>query len=142
MKAPPGAAAISLRLAGGRGRSEAQRQQGISRGSGVETQPRPVEGPQPEVATAFVAVGLLQRPERVVLMAAPQALFGLFFNGWPLAIIIVILTVTAWITVIQRVAFVYTATTRADEAVARKEGEARPRLFARRRSPRPLLKGE
>ncbi|MDB4912621.1 MAG: hypothetical protein JWM95_265 [Gemmatimonadetes bacterium] len=61
-------------------------------------------------------VGLLQRPERVVLMAAPQALFGLFFNGWPLAIIIVTLTVTAWITVIQRVAFVYSATTRADFA--------------------------
>ena len=61
-------------------------------------------------------VGMLQRPERVVLMAAPQALFGLFFNGWPLAIIIVILTVTAWITVIQRVAYVYNATTRADVA--------------------------
>ncbi|CAN5868369.1 CDP-alcohol phosphatidyltransferase family protein [soil metagenome] len=64
-------------------------------------------------------VGMLQRPERVVLMAAPQALFGLFFNGWPLAIIIVILTVTAWITVIQRMAYVYTATTRAEAAGAR-----------------------
>jgi CDP-diacylglycerol--glycerol-3-phosphate 3-phosphatidyltransferase len=61
-------------------------------------------------------VGLLQRPERVVLMAAPQALFGLFFNGWPLAIIIITLTVTAWITVIQRVGYVYNATTRADFA--------------------------
>ncbi len=87
-------------------------------------------------------VGLLQRPERVVLMAAPQALFGLFFNGWPLAIIIVILTVTAWITVVQRVAYVYTATTRADAAEARTESEARPRFFARRRTPRPMLKGE
>ncbi|MEP6730228.1 MAG: CDP-alcohol phosphatidyltransferase family protein [bacterium] len=87
-------------------------------------------------------VGLLQRPERVVLMAAPQALFGLFFNGWPLAIIIVILTVTAWITVVQRVAYVYTATTRADAAVARTESEARPRFFARRRTPRPMFKGE
>ena len=66
-------------------------------------------------------VGLLQRPERVVLMAAPQALFGLFFNGWPLAIIIVILTVTAWITVVQRVAYVYNATTRASAADARTE---------------------
>jgi CDP-diacylglycerol--glycerol-3-phosphate 3-phosphatidyltransferase len=87
-------------------------------------------------------VGLLQRPERVVLMAAPQALFGLFFNGGPLAIIIVILTVTAWITVVQRVAYVYTATTRADAAEARTESEARPRFFARRRTPRPMLKGE
>ena len=87
-------------------------------------------------------VGLLQRPERVVLMAAPQALFGLFFNGWLLAIIIVILTVTAWITVIQRVRYVYVATTRADAAEARTETEVAPRFFARRRAPRPLLKGE
>ena len=71
-------------------------------------------------------VGLLQRPERVVLMAAPQALFGLFFNGWPLAIIIVTLTVTAWITVVQRVAYVYNATTRADAAQAHTETEASP----------------
>ena len=87
-------------------------------------------------------VGLLQRPERVVLMAAPQALFGLFFNGWPLAIIIVTLTVTAWITVYQRVAYVYRATSRADEAEARTESEARPRPWLRSRPSRPLLKGE
>jgi CDP-diacylglycerol--glycerol-3-phosphate 3-phosphatidyltransferase len=87
-------------------------------------------------------VGLLQRPERVVLLSAPQAFFGLVFNGWVLAIIIIILTLTAWITVVQRVAFVYTATTRADEAEARAETEARPRFWARNRSPRPLLKGD
>ena len=82
-------------------------------------------------------VGLLQRPERVVLLAAPQALFGLAFNGWVLAIIIVILTVTAWITVFQRVSYVYTATTRADAAEALTETEARPRFFARRRTSAP-----
>lgn len=87
-------------------------------------------------------VGLLQRPERVVLLSAPQALFGLVLNGWVLAIIIVILTVTAWITVVQRVVFVYTATTRADEAEARTESEVRPRFWPRGRTPRPLLKGE
>lgn len=87
-------------------------------------------------------VGMLQRPERVVLLSAPQAFFGLVFNGWVLAIIIVILTVTAWITVIQRVAYVYTATTRAEEAEARAETEARPRFWARNRAARPLLKGE
>jgi CDP-diacylglycerol--glycerol-3-phosphate 3-phosphatidyltransferase len=87
-------------------------------------------------------VGLLQRPERVVLLSAPQALFGLVLGGWVLALIIVILTVTAWITVIQRVAFVYTATTRAADAEARTESEARPRFWARPRTPRPLLKGE
>ena len=87
-------------------------------------------------------VGLLQRPERVVLLSAPQALFGLVLNGWVLAIIITILTLTAWITVFQRVAYVYTATTRADEAEARTESEARPRFWSRNRTPRPLLKGE
>jgi CDP-diacylglycerol---glycerol-3-phosphate 3-phosphatidyltransferase len=87
-------------------------------------------------------VGLLQRPERVVLLSAPQAFFGLVFHGWVLALIIVILTVTAWITVVQRVLFVYSATTRAEMAAARSGGETHPRLFARRRSPRPLLKGD
>ena len=87
-------------------------------------------------------VGLLQRPERVVLLSAPQAFFGLVFHGWVLALIIVILTVTAWITVVQRVAFVYSATTRADKAESHAEAEVRPRFFARRRSPRPLLKGD
>ena len=87
-------------------------------------------------------VGLLQRPERIVLLSAPQALFGLAFHGWMLAIITVVLTVTAWITVIQRVAFVYSATTRADEAEARTESEVRPRFWSRSRPPRPLLKGD
>ena len=87
-------------------------------------------------------VGLLQRPERVVLLAAPQALFGLVLDGWVLAIIVVILAATAWITVIQRVAYVYTATTRADAAEARTESEVRPRFWSRSRTPRPLLKGE
>src|SRR3954466_478843 len=45
-------------------------------------------------------VGMLQRPERVVLLCAPQALFGLTLNGWVLLIIINVLTITAWITVI------------------------------------------
>ena len=87
-------------------------------------------------------VGLLQRPERVVLLSAPQALFGLVLDGWVLAIIVVILAATAWITVIQRVAYVYTATTRADAAEARTETEVRPRFWSRSRTPRPLLKGE
>jgi len=81
-------------------------------------------------------VGLLQRPERVVLLSAPQAFFGLVFDGWVLAIITIILTVTAWITVVQRVAFVYTATTRADEAEARAEKEVRPPFWARSRAAR------
>ena len=55
-------------------------------------------------------VGVMQRPERIVLLSVPQALFGLFWNGWVLMGIIVLLTVTAWITAVQRIAFVYRAT--------------------------------
>jgi CDP-diacylglycerol---glycerol-3-phosphate 3-phosphatidyltransferase len=55
-------------------------------------------------------LGMLQRPERVVLLSAPQAFFGLALGGWVLAGIIVLLTVTAWITVAQRIQFVYHAT--------------------------------
>jgi CDP-diacylglycerol---glycerol-3-phosphate 3-phosphatidyltransferase len=56
-------------------------------------------------------VGLVQRPERFVLLSVPQALFGLLFNGLVLGAIIVFLTVTAWITVVQRMRFVYQQTT-------------------------------
>jgi len=55
-------------------------------------------------------VGVLQRPERVTLLSAPQAFFGLALGGWVLAAIIVLLTVTAWITVVQRFMFVHAAT--------------------------------
>lgn len=55
-------------------------------------------------------IGVLQRPERVTLLSAPQAFFGLALGGWVLAAIIVLLTVTAWITVVQRFMFVHAAT--------------------------------
>lgn len=55
-------------------------------------------------------VGLLQRPERVVLLAVPQAFFGLVFNGAILMTIIVLLTVTAWYTAAQRILVVYRVT--------------------------------
>jgi len=55
-------------------------------------------------------VGVMQRPERIVLLSVPQALFGLFWNGWVLMGIVVLLSVTAWITAVQRIAFVYRAT--------------------------------
>src|SRR5437764_6088777 len=59
-------------------------------------------------------VGLMQRPERMVLLSIPQSFFGLFWNGWVLMGIIILLTVTAWITAIQRIAYVYRATKRLD----------------------------
>jgi CDP-diacylglycerol--glycerol-3-phosphate 3-phosphatidyltransferase len=88
-------------------------------------------------------VGMLQRPERVVLLSAPQAFFGLALHGWVLALIIVILTVTAWITVVQRVAFVYKATTAsADVKPLRLFGEENRWLRRRSAVPRRRIKGE
>ena len=55
-------------------------------------------------------VGLIQRPERVVLLSVPQAFFGLALNGWVLMGIVALLAVTAWITAIQRILFVRRAT--------------------------------
>lgn len=64
-------------------------------------------------------VGVMQRPERIVLLSAPQALFGLFWNGWVLIGIIVLLTVTAWITAVQRIAFVHRFTQHPDPKAIR-----------------------
>ena len=55
-------------------------------------------------------VGIMQRPERVTLLSAPQAFFGLVFNGWVLIAIVLLLSLTAWITAIQRIVFVHQAT--------------------------------
>lgn len=55
-------------------------------------------------------VGILQRPERITLLAAPQALFGLTLSGWVLIAICVLLSLTAWVTAIQRILYVYRAT--------------------------------
>lgn len=52
-------------------------------------------------------VGMVQRAERVVLLAVPQAFFGLALGGWVLNAVIGIITAGAWITVVQRVQFVY-----------------------------------
>jgi CDP-diacylglycerol---glycerol-3-phosphate 3-phosphatidyltransferase len=55
-------------------------------------------------------VGVMQRPERVVLISVPQAFFGLAFNGFLLMAVVCILTVTAWVTAVQRILFVRRAT--------------------------------
>jgi CDP-diacylglycerol--glycerol-3-phosphate 3-phosphatidyltransferase len=59
-------------------------------------------------------VGIMQRPERVTLLSAPQAFFGLALNGWVLAGIVTLLSVTAWITAVQRILFVYNVTRAAE----------------------------
>jgi len=58
-------------------------------------------------------VGMMQRPERVTLLSAPQAFFGLAFGGLVLAGIVVLLAVSAWTTAYQRIRFVYDATRQA-----------------------------
>ncbi len=55
-------------------------------------------------------VGLMQRPERVVLLSAPQAFFGLALGGYALMGIVTLLSFTAWITAVQRVAYVHRVT--------------------------------
>ena len=61
-------------------------------------------------------VGMVQRAERVVLLSAPQAFFGLALGGWVLRTVIGIITVGAWITVVQRIQFVYDQTSNRDDA--------------------------
>lgn len=51
-------------------------------------------------------VGVMQRPERVVLLSVPQAFFGLVFDGWVLAGVVSLLALTAWITAFQRILYV------------------------------------
>lgn len=87
-------------------------------------------------------VGLLQRPERVVLLSAPQAFFGLTLNGWVLAAIIVLLTVSAWITVIQRVMHVHAATRSPGDGVPASRDSSPDAHSTRRPDRRPMLKGE
>ncbi len=72
-----------------------------------------------------VRVGVLQRPERVVLLSAPQAFFGLALNGLVLMGIVTLLAVTSWITVVQRMMFVHRTLQRGSE-IGRVPGGAPP----------------
>ncbi len=51
-------------------------------------------------------VGVMQRAERVVILSVPQAFFGLMLNGWVFIGVVTILSVTAWITAVQRILYV------------------------------------
>ncbi len=87
-------------------------------------------------------VGLLQRPERVVLLSAPQAFFGLTLNGWVLIAIIVLLCVTAWITAVQRIVYVYRVTLpTASDPDRAPDATGVPTAFTARAA-RSILKGE
>ena len=87
-------------------------------------------------------VGIMQRAERVVLLTAPQAFFGLALGGYILVAVIVVLTVTAWITAVQRIMVVYRATTtpRVEVPHASETPARGPGIF--RLLARPALKGK
>jgi CDP-diacylglycerol--glycerol-3-phosphate 3-phosphatidyltransferase len=89
-------------------------------------------------------VGLLQRPERVVLLSAPQAFFGLALDGLVLIGIIVLLAITAWVTALQRVAAVRGAARREHADATRAVSEASTGAESARESapPRSIVKGE
>jgi len=87
-------------------------------------------------------VGIMQRPERVTLLSAPQAFFGLFWDGYVLVAIVVLLCVTSCITACQRIAFVRRATMpndRAERANANADASVEPFSHG---SAQPALKGE
>lgn len=55
-----------------------------------------------EALGADLKTGWLQRPERITILAAPQAFFGADFDGWVLRLVVLLLTVSSWVTVWQR----------------------------------------
>lgn len=55
-------------------------------------------------------IGVMQRPERIVLLCVPQALFGLALGGSVLMVIVFMITLTAWITAVQRIRYVHRVT--------------------------------
>ena len=72
----------------------------------------------------------MQRPERVTLLSAPQAFFGLALDGWVLMFIVTLLTVTAWITAVQRIVFVHRVTQTLDRADGATTGRVPPAALA------------
>jgi CDP-diacylglycerol--glycerol-3-phosphate 3-phosphatidyltransferase len=72
-------------------------------------------------------VGVMQRPERVILLSAPQAFFGLAANGLVLALVMAFLTAASWLTVAQRVRSVFReAGAAADHAPSNEQRSAMP----------------
>jgi len=67
------------------------------------------------VGVDMKGVGWMERPERITLLAAPQAFFGRSFDGWILDAVVTLLAVTAVVTVVQRILHVFRATAVARE---------------------------
>lgn len=62
------------------------------------------------LAVDLKGIGALERPERITILAAPQAFFGLMWDGWVLRGVVLLLAAAAVWTVIQRVRHVARAT--------------------------------
>ncbi len=67
------------------------------------------------VGVDMKGIGWMERPERITLLAAPQAFFGRSFDGWILDAVVTLLAVTAVVTVVQRILHVFRATAVARE---------------------------
>jgi len=63
-------------------------------------------------------IGMMERAERITLLAAPQALFGLALDGLVLRLILSLLSATAIVTAWQRIVHVRRATQPAEPTVA------------------------
>ena len=55
-------------------------------------------------------IGLMERGERIALLAAPQALFGLALDGLVLRLVFSLLSASALVTAVQRITHVHLAT--------------------------------
>ena len=73
-------------------------------------------------------IGMFERPERITLLAAPQALFGLALDGLVLRLILSFLSAAALVTATQRIAYVRWATSARppEPAVERSPAAAEP----------------
>jgi CDP-diacylglycerol--glycerol-3-phosphate 3-phosphatidyltransferase len=63
-------------------------------------------------------IGMMERGERIALLAAPQALFGLALDGLVLRLVFSLLSASALVTAVQRITHVRLATQPSDDAVA------------------------
>jgi hypothetical protein len=62
------------------------------------------------LGVAMKGVGLMERAERITLLAAPQALFGLALDGLLLRLVLSLLAASAIVTAVQRIVHVRGAT--------------------------------
>ncbi|MBX7119962.1 MAG: CDP-alcohol phosphatidyltransferase family protein [Gemmatimonadaceae bacterium] len=69
------------------------------------------------IGVGMRGIGWMERPERITLLAAPQAFFGRAFDGWILDGVVGLLALTSVATVVQRVRHVARAVGDRDTAV-------------------------